>query len=85
MTVPAVLALTWAKTSGLLIFSASRIRLLLFQAGVTDVKIQGVLAVSESASCSYQPTPKPSPTDQKVLAYSDGGQWKGLYHSNTCR
>ena len=54
-TDPAVEARTCANTSGLLIFSARRIRFMLFQAGVTEVKMQGAAPSSGSGSDSYQP------------------------------
>ena len=59
---PVVEALTCAKTSGLLILSASRCKLAFDQAGVMDRKTQGPeLSVSPSSrSVGYQPTPKPS-------------------------
>lgn len=55
---PAVVALTWAKTSGDLIFSAMRVRFALFHAGVIEVKTQGVFPNSGSLTLSYQPVPK---------------------------
>ena len=61
VTAPDVLARTCANSNGLLIRSASRTRLELLHAGVTDVKIQGVPDPS-SGSVSYHPTPKPSPS-----------------------
>jgi hypothetical protein len=61
VTAPDVLARTWANTRGLLIFSASRTKFVLFQAGVTDVKMHGVMRLSLLVSLSYHPTPNPSP------------------------
>lgn len=66
VTAPEVLALTWANTKGLLIFSASRTRFVLFQAGVTDVKMHGVMRLSLLVSLSYHPTPNPSPIIKSV-------------------
>lgn len=54
-TEPAVEARTWANTRGLFILSASRIKFILFHAGVTEVKMQGELPSSESGVDSYQP------------------------------
>lgn len=67
-TEPEVLARTWAKIKGLLIFSASRTKLTLFHAGVTEVKIQGVTAFCSwtPGSLSYQPTPNPSPLNSLI-------------------
>lgn len=54
-TEPAVEARTWAKTRGLFILSASRIKFMLFHAGVTEVKMQGELPSSGSGADSYHP------------------------------
>lgn len=69
-TAPDVLARTWANTSGLLIFSASLTKLTLFHAGVTDVKMQGVMGSCSvsGVSLSYHPTPNPSP--KNVVSHS---------------
>lgn len=60
---PVVEALTCAKTSGLLILSASRCRFAFDQAGVMDRNTQGPelsAAAPSSQSVGYHPTPKPS-------------------------
>ena len=45
---PGIAARTWAKTSGDAIFRARRPRFSLFQAGVTEVKTQGVGSAREA-------------------------------------
>lgn len=59
---PVVEALTCAKTSGLLILSASRCKFAFDHAGVMDRNTQGpeLSASPSSRSVGYQPTPKPS-------------------------